>query len=71
MWIFAVEENLIVYIQLVSAVSGLSETHFLSSSQLPGVTAEQIVTSLPEVLEKNKNHELDNLYAVAIDSDSG
>lgn len=50
----AVEENLIVYIQLLSAVSGLSKTHFLSLSQLPGATAEQIVTSLPEVFEKNK-----------------
>lgn len=36
------EENLIVYLQLLTAVSGLSETHFLSLSQLPGATAEQM-----------------------------
>lgn len=66
----AVEENLIVYIQLLSAVSGLSETHFLALSQLPGATAEQIVTSLPEVFEKNKKIDLDNLCAVAIDGDT-
>lgn len=66
----AVEENLIVYIQLLSAASGLSETHFLSLSQLPGATAEQIVTSLPEVFEKNKKIDLDNLCAVAIDGDT-
>lgn len=52
----AAEEDLTVYIQTLSAVSGLSETHFLSLSQLPGATAEQIVTSLPEVFEKNNNN---------------
>lgn len=66
----AVEENLIVYIQPLSAVSGLPETHFLSLSQLPGATAEQIVTPLPEVFEKNKKNDLDNLRAVAIDGDT-
>lgn len=64
------KENLIAYIQLLSAVSGLSETHFLSLSQLPGATAEQIVTSLPEVFEKNKKIDLDNPCAVAIDGDT-
>lgn len=47
----AAEEKLILYIQLLSAVSGLSEIHFLSLSQLPGATAEQMVASLPEVSE--------------------
>lgn len=43
-----------MYIQLLSVVSGLSETHFLSLSQLPGAPDEQTVTSLPEVFEQNK-----------------
>lgn len=66
----AAEENLTVYTQLLSAVSGLSETHFLSLSQLPGATAEQIVTSLPEVFEKNKKIDLNNPCVVAIDGDT-
>lgn len=45
------EEKLTVYIQLLSAAPALSETHFLSLSQLPGATAEQMVASLPEVFE--------------------
>lgn len=47
----AAEEKLITYIQLLSAASGLSETHFLSLSQLPGATAEQMAASLLEVFE--------------------
>lgn len=63
------EENLIVYTQLFSVVSGLPETCLPSLSQLPGATAEQTATSLLEVFggggEKKKN-----LCAVAIDWDT-